>query len=86
MDVTCTFVFDYRCRKDVRIPHQLGLFQLFHTFVPPRYRIILIHEGAMFLNHEPSLKTDRIRPPHPKASNSVVNLNLIFYIPLYLFT
>jgi hypothetical protein len=39
----------------------------------------------MFLNHEPSLKTDRIRPPHPKASNSVVNLNLIFYIALYLF-
>ena len=40
----------------------------------------------MFLNHEPSLKTDRIRPSHPKTSNSVVNLNLIFYIPLYLFT
>ena len=43
----CTFVFDYRCRKDVRITltevktyeNQLGLFQLFHTFA-----IILIHE------------------------------------------
>ena len=29
----------------------------------------------MFMNHEPSLKTDHIRPPHPKTSNSVVNLN-----------
>ena len=43
----CTFVFDYRCREDVRITliqvktyeNQLGLFQLFHTFA-----IILIHE------------------------------------------
>ena len=24
-------------------------------------------EGAMFMNHEPSLKTDHIRPPHPKT-------------------
>ena len=30
----------------------------------------------MFMNHEPSLKTDHLRPPHPKTSNSVVNLNL----------
>ena len=28
------------------------------------------------MNHEPSLKTDHLRPPHPKTSNSVVNLNL----------
>jgi len=47
MDVMCTFVFDYRCHKDVRITltevktyeNQLGLFQLFHPFA-----IILIHE------------------------------------------
>jgi hypothetical protein len=43
----CTFVFDYRCRKDVRTTltevktyeNQLGHFQLFHPFA-----IILIHE------------------------------------------